>query len=90
MTSSGRGTLRGIANLGEIVGTGIFIESGIIKIDLGRAKSGEPLRMETGHRRNPAMCEWPIRYAVILGASRDQMMGRHKANDIPVAYVSWI
>ena len=30
--------------------------------------------------------QWPIMSAVITGASRDQMMARHRANHIIVAY----
>jgi hypothetical protein len=30
--------------------------------------------------------QWPIMHAVLHGVSRDQMMGRHKANHIQVAY----
>jgi hypothetical protein len=29
---------------------------------------------------------WPIMHAVIYGVSRDQMMARHKANHVQVAY----
>ena len=30
--------------------------------------------------------QWPIMHAVTYGVSRDQMMARHKANHIQVAY----
>ena len=30
--------------------------------------------------------QWPIMHAVLYGVSRDQMMGKHKANHIQVAY----
>ena len=32
--------------------------------------------------------EWPIMHAVLHGVSRDQMMARHKANHVQVAYAS--
>ena len=30
--------------------------------------------------------QWPVMHAVLKGISRDQMMARHKANHIQVAY----
>jgi predicted RNA-binding protein with PIN domain len=32
--------------------------------------------------------QWPIMSAVLHGVSRDQLMARHKANHIQVAYAS--
>ena len=32
--------------------------------------------------------QWPIMHAVTYGVSRDQMMARHKANHIQVAYAT--
>jgi hypothetical protein len=82
----GGGTLRGIAKPGEIVWSRIFIEGGKLKMDLGRARAGELPREETTRRWNATTPEWPIMHAVIHGVSRDQMMARHKANHIQVAY----
>ncbi len=82
----GGGTLRGIAKPGEIIWSRIFVEDGRLKMDLGRAKVVELPRTETARRWNETNYQWPIMHAVLHGVSRDQMMARHKANHIQVAY----
>jgi len=82
----GGGTLRGIAKPGEIVWSRIFVEKGRLKMDLGRAKVITLPREETERRWNETTPQWPIMHAVTYGVSRDQMMARHKANHIQVAY----
>jgi hypothetical protein len=41
---------------------------------------------ETNDRWQQTTPQWPIMHAVLQGISRDQMMARHKANHIQVAY----
>ena len=41
---------------------------------------------ETERRWQATTSQWPIMHAVTYGVSRDQMMARHKANHIQVAY----
>jgi hypothetical protein len=41
---------------------------------------------ETQRRWQITTPQWPIMHAVLHGVSRDQMMARHKANHINVAY----
>ncbi|MFT3829138.1 MAG: fucose isomerase [Opitutaceae bacterium] len=82
----GGGTLRGIAKPGEIVWSRVFLEKGKLKMDLGRAKVIALPREETERRWRVTTVEWPIMHAVTYGVSRDQMMARHKANHIQVAY----
>ncbi len=41
---------------------------------------------ETGWRLEATTPQWPIMHAVLYGVTRDQMMARHKANHIQVAY----
>lgn len=82
----GGGTLRGIAKPGEIVWSRIFVEKGRLKMDLGRAKVIELPAGETERRWRETTPQWPIMHAVTYGVSRDQMMARHKANHIQVAY----
>ena len=82
----GGGTLRGIAKPGEIVWSRIFVERGKLKMDLGRAKVVALPKAETERRWQETTWQWPIMHAVTYGVSRDQMMGRHKANHIQVAY----
>ncbi|MDD2762860.1 MAG: fucose isomerase [Opitutaceae bacterium] len=82
----GGGTVRGIAKPGEIVWSRIFIEHGRLKMDLGRAKVIALPREETERRWRETTPQWPIMHAVTYGVTRDQMMARHKANHIQVAY----
>jgi hypothetical protein len=82
----GGGTVRGIARPGELVWSRIFVEGGRLKMDLGRAKAISLPRAETERRWRETTVQWPIMHAVTYGISRDQMMARHKANHIQVAY----
>jgi hypothetical protein len=84
----GGSTLHGIAKPGEIVWSRIFIEEGKIKMDLGRAKVIHLPEAETRRRLEETTPQWPIMHAVTYGVSRDQMMARHKANHINVAYAN--
>ncbi len=82
----GGGTVRGIAKPGEIVWSRVFVEKGKLKMDLGRAKVIALPFEETERRWKETTVQWPIMHAVTYGVSRDQMMARHKANHIQVAY----
>ncbi|HNC24345.1 MAG TPA: fucose isomerase [Opitutaceae bacterium] len=84
----GGGTLRGIAKPGEIVWSRVFVEGGRLKMDLGRAKVITLPRAETERRWKETTLQWPIMHAVTYGVTRDQMMARHKANHIHVAYAN--
>ena len=82
----GGGTLKGISKPGEIVWSRVFIDNGVLKADLGRAGVRELPQEETERRWRITTPQWPIMHAVTYGVSRDQMMARHKANHIQVAY----
>jgi hypothetical protein len=41
---------------------------------------------ETERRWKETTVQWPIMHAVTYGVTRDQMMARHQANHIHVAY----
>jgi hypothetical protein len=82
----GGSTLRGISRPGEIVWSRIFIRNDRLQMDLGRAKVIELPRKETERRWELTTPQWPIMHAVTYGVSRDQMMARHQANHIQVAY----
>jgi hypothetical protein len=84
----GGGSLKGISKPGEIVWSRIFVENGRLKMDLGRAGVVELPAEETQRRWNETTPPWPIMHAVTYGVSRDQMMARHKANHIQVAYAN--
>ena len=82
----GGGSLKGVGKPGEIVWSRVFIEDHKLKADLGRARVVELPREETERRWSITTPQWPIMHAVLYGISRDQMMARHKANHIQVAY----
>jgi hypothetical protein len=84
----GGGTLKGISKPGEIVWSRVFIEDGKLKMDLGRASVVKLPPEETNRRWQLTTPQWPIMHAVTYGVSRDQMMARHKANHLQVAYAN--
>jgi hypothetical protein len=84
----GGGSLKGVSRPGEIIWSRIFVESGKLKMDLGRAGVAKLPEEETQRRWNLTTPQWPIMHAVTYGVSRDQLMARHKANHIQVAYAN--
>lgn len=82
----GGGSLKGVSKPGEIVWSRVFVEGGRLCADLGRARAVELPPEETERRWRITTPQWPIMHAVLYGVTRDQMMGRHKANHIQVAY----
>jgi len=82
----GGGSLKGISKPGEIVWSRVFVDSGALKADIGRARVVELPRAETERRWRITTPQWPIMHAVTYGITRDQMMARHKSNHIQVAY----
>lgn len=82
----GGGSLKGVSKPGEIVWSRVFVEHGRLKADLGRASVVELPKEEVERRWSITTPQWPIMNAVLSGVTRDQMMARHKANHIQVAY----
>jgi hypothetical protein len=83
---NGGGTLKGISKPGEIVWSRVYVMDGGLHADMGRATVVELPREETERRWQATSPQWPIMHAVLHGITRDQMMARHKANHIQVAY----
>lgn len=82
----GGGTIKGISKPGEVVWSRIYMEGGNLHADIGRAKSIELPMEETERRWRVTTPQWPVMHAVTYGVSRDQLMAKHKANHIQVAY----
>ncbi len=82
----GGGTVKGISKPGEIVWSRVYVMGGGLHVDMGRASVVGLPREETERRWRLTTPQWPIMHAVLHGVSRDQMMARHKANHIQVAY----
>jgi hypothetical protein len=82
----GGGTVKGISKPGEIVWSRVYVAEGGLKFDIGLGRVVELPQEETEERWRLTTSQWPIMHAVLHGISRDQMMARHKANHIQVAY----
>ena len=86
----GGSTLAGVSRPGEIVWSRIWVDGTGAReklcMDIGRAEVVPLPAEETRRRLEATTKQWPIMHAVTYGVSRDQMMARHKANHVQVAY----
>jgi hypothetical protein len=94
----GGSTLAGVSKPGEIVWSRIWVDgtgpsgrggpdsSERLRMDIGRAGVVALPAAETRRRLDATTPQWPIMHAVTYGVTRDQMMARHKANHVQVAY----
>lgn len=82
----GGGTIKGVSKPGEVVWSRIYVEDHKLKADLGRATVVELPEEQLEYRWKSTTPQWPVMNAVLHGVSRDQLMARHKANHIQVAY----
>jgi hypothetical protein len=82
----GGGSLKGIGKPGEIVWSRVFVEGGALHADLGRGTVVSLPAAETDRRWRETTTQWPIVHAVLHGVSQNQMMARHRANHVNVAY----
>ncbi|MBL9186707.1 MAG: fucose isomerase [Opitutaceae bacterium] len=83
---NGGSTLRGISKQGEIVWSRIYVEGESLRMDLGRGGVVTLPAEETERRWQGTTPQWPIMHAVTYGVGRDQLMAKHQANHIQVAY----
>jgi len=83
---AGGSTINGVSRPGEIVWSRVYVADGGLHVDLGRASVVELPPEETLRRKNATNPEWPIAHVVLHGVTRDQFMGRHKANHASIAY----
>jgi L-fucose isomerase-like protein len=82
----GGGTLKGESKPGEIVWSRVFVEGDALHMDIGRGAAVALPDEEVQRRWASTDPTWPMMNAVLYGISRDQMMARHRANHIQVAY----
>jgi hypothetical protein len=82
----GGGSLKGVGKPGEIVWSRVFVEGGALHADLGRATVVSLPAAETERRWRETTIQWPIVHAILHGVSQNQMMARHRANHLNVAY----
>ncbi len=84
----GGGSLKGVGKPGEIVWSRIFVEGGALHADLGRGSVVSLPTQETERRWRESTPQWPIVHAILHGVSQNQMMARHRANHLNVAYAT--
>ena len=82
----GGGSLKGVGKPGEIVWSRVFVEGGALHADLGRGTVVSLPAQETERRWRETTIQWPIVHAILHGVSQNQMMARHRANHLNVAY----
>ncbi|MFZ1938745.1 MAG: fucose isomerase [Terracidiphilus sp.] len=84
----GGGSLKGIGKPGEIVWSRVFVEGGALHCDIGRGTVVSLPAAETERRWRETTVQWPIVHTVLHGVTQNQMMARHRANHVNVAYAS--
>ena len=84
----GGSTLKGVSRPGEIVWSRIYVEGDRLSMDIGRGGVVRLSNEETARRWQLTTSQWPIMHAVLYGVTRDQLMAKHQANHIQVAYAS--
>jgi hypothetical protein len=82
----GGGSLKGIGKPGEIVWSRVFQEDGALHVDIGRGTVVSLPQEETERRWRETTPPWPIVHTVLHGVTRNQMMARHRANHVNIAY----
>ncbi len=83
---AGGSTINGVSKPGEIVWSRVYVQDEALHVDLGRGSVVELPEEETRRRKEATNPEWPIAHVVLHGVSRDQFMGRHKANHAQLVY----
>jgi hypothetical protein len=82
----GGGSLKGVGKPGEIVWSRVFVEGGALHCDIGRGTVVSLPAAETERRWRETTVQWPIVHTILHGVSQNQMMARHRANHVNVAY----
>lgn len=82
----GGSSLSGVSRPGTIVWSRIYVADDRLNLDIGLADVVALDEAETRRRLEGTTREWPIMHARLRGVSQTQMMGRHKANHVQVAY----
>jgi hypothetical protein len=82
----GGGSLKGIGKPGEIVWSRVFVEGSALHVDMGRGAVVSLPAAETERRWKETTTQWPIVHTVLHGVGQNQLMARHRANHINVAY----
>jgi hypothetical protein len=84
----GGGTVKGVSKPGEIVWSRVFVEDGVLQVDLGRGTAILLPEAETERRWREVTYQWPVQHVLLHGVTQNQFMARHPANHINVAYAT--
>lgn len=82
----GGSTLKGVSKPGELVWSRIYVQGDALHMDIGRGGVVKLSAEETERRWQATTPQWPIMHAILYGITRDQLMSKHQANHIQVAY----
>jgi L-fucose isomerase-like protein len=82
----GGSTVKGVSRPGEIVWSRVYVAQDALHMDIGRGGVVRLSPEETARRWESTTPQWPIMHAVLYGVTRDQLMAKHQANHIQVAY----
>ena len=82
----GGGTLRGVGKAGEVVWSRVYVQGGKLHADVGIGQVIELPDEEVERRSQATTPQWPVVNMVFRGVGRDQMMAKHQANHVSVAY----
>lgn len=82
----GGGTLNGESKPGEFVWSRIFVEDDALHMDIGRGAAVALPEDQVQMRWETTDPTWPQMNAILYGVNRDQLMSRHRANHVQVAY----
>ncbi len=85
---NGGSTMHGVSKPGEIIWSRIYVANNSLHMDIGRGGVVELSDSETRMRLDSTTPQWPIMHAVTYGVSRDQLMAKHQANHVQVAYAN--
>jgi L-fucose isomerase-like protein len=82
----GGSTLKGVSRPGELVWSRVYVADDALHMDIGRGGVVKLSDDETNRRWQATTPPWPIMHAILYGVSRDQLMAKHQANHVQVAY----
>ena len=75
-----------VCKAGEIVWSRVYIDQGVLSMDIGRGGVVDLPEAETQRRWKATTEEWPIAHTIPYGVSRDALMAKHKSNHITIHY----
>ncbi len=84
----GGSSLSGVSRPGVIIWSRIYVANDRLNMDIGLGDVVALPEAETRRRLDSTTPQWPIMHGRLRGVSQTQMMGRHKANHIQVAYAN--